>query len=95
MILGKTPQYDKNDLKSIITALIDELRLFGVFKYKLPDENTNEEELRTLYNELRHRLLEEAFYRMYSYVSQFPFDDLFMDEKDMLRYLLKHLEETS
>ena len=95
MILKEMPQYDKHDLRSIITALIDGLSLLGVFKYKIPDENTSEEELKTLYNEIRHEFLEEAFYRMYSYVCYFPFDDLFTDEASLLRYLLKHFEQTS
>ncbi len=91
MILGPTPQYDKQDLRSIIIALIDELRLFDRY-YKIPDENASEEELKALYNELRHRLLKEAVGTMHSYVCQFPFDDLFTDEESMLRYLLKLFE---
>jgi len=94
MLLAPTPQYDKQNLRSIVIALIDELRLFDRF-YKTPDENTSEEELKALYNELRHKLLEEAFYRMYGYVCQFPFEDLFTDEESLLRYLLKHFEQNS
>ncbi len=94
MILVETPQYDRQDLRSIIKALIEELRLFDRF-YEMPNENASEEELKVLYNELRHKLLEDAFYRMYSYISNFPFDDLFTDEESLLKYLLKHFGKTS
>jgi hypothetical protein len=95
MILGRIPQYNKQDLRSIINALIDELRLLGNFRYTIPDKDASEEELKSLYDELRHKLLVEAVGILHSYVCQFPFDDLFTDEESMLRYLLKLFEETS
>jgi hypothetical protein len=95
VILGQTPKYDRNDLRSIIKALIEELRLLGNYRYKIPSENASEEELISLYNELRHKLLEEAVGVMHSYVCQFPYDDLFTDEESMLRYLLKLFETKS
>jgi hypothetical protein len=95
MIVSKPPEYDNQDLRSMIKALIEELRLLGNFRYKMPDENASEEELKTLYNGLRHKLLKEAVGIMHSYVYQFPFDDLFTDEESMLRYLLKLFEQTS
>ncbi len=95
MILGQTPQYDRQDLRSIIKALIEELQLLGNYRYKLPDDSLGEEQLKSLYNELRHKLLEEAVGILHSYVCQFPYDDLFTDEESMLEYLLKHFKQIS
>ena len=95
MIVGQTPEYDRNNLRSIIKALIEELRFLGNYRYKMPDETASEEELISLYNELRHKLLEEVVGVIHSYVCQFPYDDLFTDEESMLRYLLKMLEAKS
>jgi hypothetical protein len=95
VILGQTPQYDRNDLRDIIKALIEELRLLGNYKYKMPNENASEEELISLYNELRHKFLEEVVGVTHSYVCQFPYEDLFTDEESMLRYLLKLFETKS
>jgi hypothetical protein len=95
MFVPKPPEYNKQDLRSMIKVLIEELRFLGNHSYKLPDENASEEELKTLYNKLRHKLLEEVVGIMHSYVCQFPFDDLFTDEESMLRYLLKYFEQKS
>jgi hypothetical protein len=88
----KAPEYNSRDLRSIINTIIEELMAYGDYTYAFPDENASEEELKTLYNKVRHRFLMRAVYYFYDYVCQFPFDDLFTDEVSMLKYLLDYFE---
>jgi hypothetical protein len=92
MIVPKPPEYDKGNLKSMIKVLAEELRLLGRHKFEIPEE-ASEEELQALFNELRHTLLEVAVDIIHAYLKQFPFEDLFTDEKSMVEYLARYFKQ--